>query len=323
MSEYQDMFMRYTHLGIGRAAILRRISKDCLGSVLPARTDTMDIVNPGDQDGMGEVGNSNGEALDLEGNDDEREDCKDCKEFNNDSSNDELSEGGGDENRDEDGHNDDEGFKSPVLLQNPSLNDSGIIANLSTPMTPAGFSCCFKLKVLAVSQAGPPGLWKVLVLGQQMKDVMFKFQPVYFIALYESFHLNFVEPLPRVLLEELPGGLCHEHGTIQGLWNHVQLAHGIEWASHNAFPQFQKYGRSHEESRRWWWSSLARASGGRIEVQYRINSSHREGSVEFVAKSAYDAQSDYSAQALSHYHYVDVTSGCLAGHTSFGKHSPL
>lgn len=25
---------------------------------------------------------------------------------------------------------------------------------------------------------------------------MFKFQPVYFIALYESFHLNFVEPLP-------------------------------------------------------------------------------------------------------------------------------
>ncbi|KAG1767493.1 hypothetical protein EV702DRAFT_1203702 [Suillus placidus] len=39
----RDMFMRYTHLGVGHPAMLRRIARDCLGFEAPA--DAMDVVD--------------------------------------------------------------------------------------------------------------------------------------------------------------------------------------------------------------------------------------------------------------------------------------
>ncbi|KAG2337979.1 hypothetical protein BDR05DRAFT_1004601 [Suillus weaverae] len=90
----QDMFMQYTHLGVGHAATLWRIHKDCLGSALAAHTDAMDVENYSSQDGVGceEVGD--GEASD-QGDDDEGEISEDCEEFDNDSD-EELREGSGD-----------------------------------------------------------------------------------------------------------------------------------------------------------------------------------------------------------------------------------
>ncbi|KAG2341710.1 hypothetical protein BDR05DRAFT_976856 [Suillus weaverae] len=51
----RDMFMLFTHLGIGHPTALQRIARDCFGPRLAAWADTMDVVNDED-DGNSEKG---------------------------------------------------------------------------------------------------------------------------------------------------------------------------------------------------------------------------------------------------------------------------
>jgi hypothetical protein len=44
------MFMRYTHLGVGHSAMLRRITRDCLGPELATHTNAMDVVDASNED---------------------------------------------------------------------------------------------------------------------------------------------------------------------------------------------------------------------------------------------------------------------------------
>ncbi|KAG2068695.1 hypothetical protein BDR04DRAFT_1157523 [Suillus decipiens] len=81
----QDMFMWYTHLGVGHAAMLWKISKDCLA--MPAvHTDAMEAVNCSGQEGL-----DHGEVGDCDASDDGGESDKDCEEELDD----DLSDGEG------------------------------------------------------------------------------------------------------------------------------------------------------------------------------------------------------------------------------------
>ncbi|KAG2082782.1 uncharacterized protein F5147DRAFT_783177 [Suillus discolor] len=77
----RDMFMQYTHLGVGHSIALRRIARDCFGSQSATQSDTMDIVN--DEDAHGEDGadgnDGNGEG--FEEFDEEGEDSDEGKEL--------------------------------------------------------------------------------------------------------------------------------------------------------------------------------------------------------------------------------------------------
>ncbi|KIK34293.1 hypothetical protein CY34DRAFT_98289, partial [Suillus luteus UH-Slu-Lm8-n1] len=68
----RDMFMRYTHLGVGHSTTLRRIARECFGSRSTASTDAMDVVNgEGDADDE-EGGDGKGsEGCAGHGNDDD------------------------------------------------------------------------------------------------------------------------------------------------------------------------------------------------------------------------------------------------------------
>ncbi|KAG1728014.1 hypothetical protein EDD22DRAFT_961140 [Suillus occidentalis] len=84
----RDMFMRYTHLGVGHSPMLWKIIMDCLGPVSVALADPMDDVD------LEEAGNGEGyedeDDEDNEDEDDEDEDNEECEEVLNDG---ELDEG--------------------------------------------------------------------------------------------------------------------------------------------------------------------------------------------------------------------------------------
>lgn len=67
------MFMRYTCLGIGHPAALRRITRDCLGSDIVVSPHTMDIGEDSDGDLEGFDG-SHEEGEDGEDDDEESDD---------------------------------------------------------------------------------------------------------------------------------------------------------------------------------------------------------------------------------------------------------
>jgi hypothetical protein len=103
------MFMRYTDLGVGHSPMLRKIIRDCLGSVSVALADPMDNVIQGNEDDLDleEAGNSEGheyEDEDDEDDVDEDEDDEECEEALSDG---ELDEGAmGNDDGDENDWND-------------------------------------------------------------------------------------------------------------------------------------------------------------------------------------------------------------------------
>jgi hypothetical protein len=62
----RDMFMRYTHLGVGHPVALRKIIQDCLTS---ADSDAMDIIDDAEHDSELEVSDS-----------EDQEECSDDEE---------------------------------------------------------------------------------------------------------------------------------------------------------------------------------------------------------------------------------------------------
>lgn len=83
----RDMFMRYTHFGVGHSPLLRKITRDCSESV--ARTDAMDTSNSSnDEDVNHEVV---GDGEDYDEFDDDRENID--EECDDESSDGESSDG--------------------------------------------------------------------------------------------------------------------------------------------------------------------------------------------------------------------------------------
>lgn len=83
----RDMFMRYTHFGVGHPVMLRRMTRECLGSDLVALDDAMDVIDDDaadhdNEDGDGECEEDDGEQEEAEdevedldeGDDDDEED---------------------------------------------------------------------------------------------------------------------------------------------------------------------------------------------------------------------------------------------------------
>ena len=87
--------MRYTHLGVGHAAMLRKISKDCL-AVPAAHTDAMEAVDCSGQEGL-----DHGEVGDGDASDDGGESDEDCEEELDDDLSDGEDEGSENEFGDE------------------------------------------------------------------------------------------------------------------------------------------------------------------------------------------------------------------------------
>jgi hypothetical protein len=96
------MFIRYTDLGIGHSAMLRRIAQDTLGSHLVTTADTMDVINS-------EEGEDDSEECEgLEECEDEQEDDDDegLEDSGDELSDSELAEEDGEEYGDEDDFDD-------------------------------------------------------------------------------------------------------------------------------------------------------------------------------------------------------------------------
>jgi hypothetical protein len=75
----RDMFMRYTHFGVGHPVMLRRMTRECLGSDLVALDDAMDVINDDaadhdNGDGDGEFEEGDGECEEDDGEQEEAED---------------------------------------------------------------------------------------------------------------------------------------------------------------------------------------------------------------------------------------------------------
>ncbi|KIK36998.1 hypothetical protein CY34DRAFT_16002 [Suillus luteus UH-Slu-Lm8-n1] len=81
----RDMFMCYTHLSIGHSAMLRRITRDCLGSGLVTHTNAS---NEEDSEDHKEAGDGEGYECDKDDEDDEDDD-----EEGHEESDDELGDG--------------------------------------------------------------------------------------------------------------------------------------------------------------------------------------------------------------------------------------
>jgi hypothetical protein len=70
----RDMFMRYTHFGVGHPVLLRRMVRECLSSDLVAPDDAMNVINDdaADNDDDSEDGD-----IECEVGDDEQEEAED------------------------------------------------------------------------------------------------------------------------------------------------------------------------------------------------------------------------------------------------------
>lgn len=101
----RDMFMRYTHLGVGHPVMIRRIIRDCESLTLP---NAMDVVDKEVSDGEDQE-EVNDEHL---GGDDEQEE-------NDDEFSDEEPED--DEEEEEDGENDEGGDNIEDLFDDLSF----------------------------------------------------------------------------------------------------------------------------------------------------------------------------------------------------------
>lgn len=77
----RDMFMRYTHFGVGHPVMVRRLTRDCLGYESVTPVDAMDAVNEVDDTDDVEVEGReayhDGQADDNESEDEDEEDGED------------------------------------------------------------------------------------------------------------------------------------------------------------------------------------------------------------------------------------------------------
>lgn len=95
--------MRYTHLGVGHPVMLRRMTRDCLGSESVTPVNAMDVVNEDDD----------ADDIDVE----DRESCHDVQEEDHDSGSEDEDEGDGEDDEDsgddgEDGEGEEDIFDS-------------------------------------------------------------------------------------------------------------------------------------------------------------------------------------------------------------------
>lgn len=97
----RDMFMRYTHLGVGHPVMLRRITRDCLGLGAPA--DVMNVVSDdadpkeiSDSEDIEEPDEEDEEEEDEENEDDDEDDEEDGEDGEDDGDDGEDLEDGDD-----------------------------------------------------------------------------------------------------------------------------------------------------------------------------------------------------------------------------------
>jgi hypothetical protein len=98
------MFMRYTHFGVGHSPMLRKIIRDCLGSVSVALADPMDNATEGNGDNADREEAGDGEGHEYN-NDEEESDDDDGYEVLGDG---ELDEGAMAQDDDRDGYDGDD-----------------------------------------------------------------------------------------------------------------------------------------------------------------------------------------------------------------------